>query len=448
MHMQTHNREKKEIVSVSSIEEAIEIPGEGLKRELDLKDLIFMGLGCIVGSGVFVILGRTARFGGKYTIGAFMIVSFISLVMGYSYLEIYSRYQSDITEYLSVRDACGDRIGKVALYSVYLFSVFSAMTVITSITKYLSRNSYITDIFGGCCIRERLFSIALITIMCIINYIGIKTSKRISNIVGISLLVILIGIIAGGANRVCVDKVVQGPVVSWDSFILSTIIALFLFNGYDIIVKMSGESKHKEDTKRAMVSSIGITTVIYLLIIIVCICVMGYGALSSSYHPLSDIYEFIVNKKVATIVYFAGIIILFNTAFISLIGATRFMYGLSKDKQIHFSDTIRQLSSRNTPKYAILITFAICVLLALINNEVIMAVITNFSVMTVLILISISLLILRWRERNDVFAQKKHNYLRGNIKNIPVVLIIVLCIMIYFFYTILRNRFWIYDNNV
>jgi amino acid transporter len=77
-----------------------------------------------------------------------------------------------------------------------------------------------------------------------------------------------------------------------------------------------------------------------------------------------------------------------------------------------------------------------------------MAVITNFSVMMVLILISISLLILRWRERNDVIAQKKHNYLRGNIKNIPVVLIIVLCIMIYFFYTILRNRFWIYDTNV
>jgi hypothetical protein len=90
----------------------------------------------------------------------------------------------------------------------------------------------------------------------------------------------------------------------------------------------------------------------------------------------------------------------------------------------------------------------ICVVLALINNEVIMAVITNFSVMMVLILISISLLILRWRERNDVIAQKKHNYLRGNIKNIPVVLIIVLCIMIYFFYTILRNRFWIYDTNV
>ena len=435
---------EKEIVNVASIENQ----DEGLKRELDVKDLIFMGLGCIVGSGVFVILGKTTRFGGKYTIGAFIIVSFISLVMGYSYLEIYSRYRSDITEYLSVRDACGDRIGKVALYSVYLFSVFSAMTVITSITKYMSRNSYRTDMFNGCCVRERLFSIALIFIMCAINYIGIKTSKRVSNGIGIALLIILIGIIIGGANHVCVDKVIQGPEVSWDSFVLSTIIALFLFNGYDIIVKMSGESKHKDDTKRAMVASIGITTVIYLLIIIICICVMGYGVLSSSYHPLSDIYEFIANKNVATIVYFTGIIILFNTAFISLIGATRFMYGLSKDKQIHFSDIISQLSSQKTPKYAILITFAVCVVLALINNEVIMAVITNFSVMTVLILISISLLIFRWRERNDVIAQKKHNYLRGNIKNIPVILILVLCIMIYFFYTILRNRFWIYDTNV
>ena len=55
---------------------------QGLKKSLDFKDLVFMGLGCVVGSGVFVILGKTILYGGKYTVPAFIIISILSIVMG------------------------------------------------------------------------------------------------------------------------------------------------------------------------------------------------------------------------------------------------------------------------------------------------------------------------------------------------------------------------------
>jgi len=86
-----------------------------LKRELTLTDLVLMGLGNVVGAGVFVILGKSILYGGKYTIPAFVTVAAVSIVMGFVYLETYSRYQSDITEFLVIRETMGDNIGKFAL---------------------------------------------------------------------------------------------------------------------------------------------------------------------------------------------------------------------------------------------------------------------------------------------------------------------------------------------
>jgi amino acid transporter len=185
------------------------------------------------------------------------------------------------------------------------------------------------------------------------------------------------------------------------------------------------------------------TTVIYLAVIVVSICVLGYDTVSQSYHPLSVVYETLVGKKTALITYIAGIFILFNTAFVSLIGATRFMYGLGQKKEIAFAEKWCELNENKTPTYAILFTFVLSVILALVNNEVVMAVFCNFSVMLILILLSVSLLMIRWKERNNLEEQSKHNYIKGNINNIPLIVLISMVVMIFFKYTILKNKFWL-----
>ena len=45
-----------------------------------------------------------------------IVVAAVSIVMGFVYLEVYSRHKSDITEYLAIRDTMGAGVGKIALY--------------------------------------------------------------------------------------------------------------------------------------------------------------------------------------------------------------------------------------------------------------------------------------------------------------------------------------------
>ena len=82
----------------------------------------------------------------------------------------------------------------------------------------------------------------------------------------------------------------------------------------------------------------------------------------------------LTNKYISVIVYFIGAFIMFNTAFLSVLSATKFMQGLGKEKRIMFSEFWAQSNQYNSPSNAIFASLIITILLAIINNEVLMAI--------------------------------------------------------------------------
>ena len=154
-------------------------------------------------------------------------------------------------------------------------------------------------------------------------------------------------------------------------------------------------------------------------------------------------YEKLTNYKTSRVVYIAGAFIMFNTAFLSILSATRFMQGLGKDKSIAYPDFWAKTSTFNSPTNAILVSLGITILLAILNNEVLMAVIANSSCVLLLFLLCLSILILRWKERNNAEAQKTNNFIKGSINNIPIIVVLNMCVLLYLFYVMLKNKFWI-----
>jgi APA family basic amino acid/polyamine antiporter len=427
-------------------------PSTKLKRELTLTDLVMMGLGNVVGAGAFVILGKSILFGGKYTIPAFLVVAVASVLMGFVYLEIYSRYKSDITEFLAIRDTMGDDVGKIALYVIYLFAVLSAVTIVVSMTKYVSRSQYFAHIFrddkdnnGSPNFKTRAFEIAfgcgLIALMSAINYAGIHVSKIVANSIAVIMLLVLGGVAIMGSTRACVADLTRLPDMPWNSVVMSGILSLFLFNGYDFIVKVSDESVDPEDNKRALIYTLLITSVIYLCIIVSGVCILKYGTASTTYNLISKIYETVAGKNAGLLAYAAGLVVMFNTAFLSLLSASRFIYSCGKENNIGSPDFWSKLSEYRTPTNAILVSFAIAAAFSLVNNEVSITVFTNFAALFILMLLCIALIATRWAERADATKKLEHNYIIGNIENIPVPVIIALLLILYAKYKIIQRMF-------
>jgi amino acid transporter len=409
---------------------------------LTLSDLILMGLANIVGAGIFVIIGKSIKYGGNQSLLALLAVAFISLIMGFCYIEIYSRFKSSITEYLAVQNTMGEFTGQIMLYLTYFFAIFSGVTIVISISKYITSFGSLSYLKDSSFFQKGL-SIFLLCSMSFINYMGIETSKIVANTISIFMLIILGTIILLSAKFITWDKAFSAPNVPWDSFVLSAVLSLFLFNGYDFLVKISDESVNPDNNKIALMASISITTLIYIAIIISSICVLGFKTSSTTYNIITKMYEVLTNKYISVIVYFIGAFIMFNTAFLSVLSATKFMQGLGKEKRIMFSEFWAQSNQHNSPSNAIFASLIITILLAIINNEVLMAIFSNTSCILILSLLSIAVLLLRWKEQTNIDAQNTHNFIRGNINNIPIIVIINLFVLMYIFYVMIKNKFWI-----
>lgn len=420
---------------------------------LTLTDLILLGLGNVVGAGIFIIISKSILYGGNKTIYALITIAMISIIMGFCYIEIYSRYSSSITEYLAVSNTMGENVGQVTLYTIYMFALLSGITIVTAMAKYACKCdlvdsfkktiSWTTESHHSR--LETIFSITILVIIAVINSLGIQTSKMVANTISIVMLAVLGGIAVLSIPHLSIKKMtVKTPQEKpWDNFVLSAILSLFLYNGYDFLVKISDESKDPKNNKIALISTISITTILYALIIISGICVLGYKAAGSSHNIITQLYDVLTNSSVSSAVFVAGIFIMFNTGFLSIMSATKFMEGLGKNKKIFMSDFWSKTNRFDAPSNAIWVSLAICIFFALFNNETLMAIFSNFTCIAILILISVALLMLRWREKDDVKAQK-HNYIRGNINNIPVPVVANLSVLSYIMYEMFKNKFWIH----
>ena len=372
-----------------------------LRRELTRSDLIMLGLGNIIGAGIFVITSKLIFYGGNYTIFAIIIVSILSLIMGYIYVKLHEKYKTETVEYDAIRDNMGNFVGKSSLFLIYFYAIVSCVTITVALTKYITHNGYFTNSQEW----DKIITIGLITIMCFINYRGITISKIVANTIGGSMLIMLVGIIViglitylgyGSQHKVVAHtEFIQSP---QNGFIIATILSIFLFNGYDIIVKMSAETKNERDTGKATMTVIGITSIIYICVIGTVLYVLGIQQASTTYHPLSLVYEKMNmgsnGHMITKLSYIVGGFVMFNTAFISLLGGTRFLYGLVKHKPI-----VRHISRYQTPDTVILTTFLLAIGLSLVQNEVILAILTNFTVIIILLLLNISYLRIQWKRK-------------------------------------------------
>jgi amino acid transporter len=410
--------------------------GYCMENKLSLFDLVLFGLGNVVGAGVFVIIAKSIKHGGNNALPALFLVSVLSLIMGFCYIEIYNRHPSSITEYLAVNDTLGDTAGQIMLYAIYMFALLSGVTIVTGITKYISPPSHI---------GHKTLSIAILALIAFINSLGIETSKIVANTISLVMLAVLGGAIWLSYPKIDFEKAVSaGGEKLGQNFILSAALSLFLFNGYDFLVKISDESANKDDNKVALTVVLILTAILYLFIMLSGISVLGFNAAANSQNLITQLFSALTSSHISSAVFMSGAFIMFNTAFLSVMSGTKFLQGLGNKDKIPFAKWFSETNSRGAPTNAILVSLAICVVFALFNNVSLLALFANFTGIATLILISVAVLIYRWRDKDDIKSQLKHNVFKwDNVHNIPVSVVAGLGALFVLFWNMIKNGFWI-----
>src|SRR3989344_214069 len=356
-----------------------------LKRELGIFQVTVAGVGIILGAGIYALLGVAAGISGNATWLAFLISAVIALLTGLSYAELSSMFKGDSGEYDYIAAALNKKFAFLIGLSIIAAGFISAAAV------SLGFAGYFTSLIEMPLV---LAAILIILLMTLINFIGIKETSWFNTIstfiefAGLLIIIILGFKFFGSVDYFEMPKGISGV-------FSSAALVFFAYMGFESIIKLSEETKNPEKTiPRAIILSIIITTILYVLVAISAVSIIGWETLASSKAPLAAVASAALGNG------FAGpllvIIALFstaNTVLITMVATSRQMYGMSKEKSLPKSLSIVHGRTR-TPWVAILWIGVITIIFALIGDIEFIANLTNLFLFLTFGSVNLSLILM------------------------------------------------------
>jgi len=398
-----------------------------LKRKVSLFALTMYGVGNILGAGIYALIGQVIGITGNMSWLSFILAAITGALTGLSYAELSAMYPKSAAEFVYTEEAFKIRIVSFILGWIIIFSgLFSATTVAFGFAGYFA------SLIG---IPSNLLiipiAIALIIILSIVNYIGIKTSTFANIIFTFIEAAGLIFIIIIGMPHFGSVDYFQLPVGSSFFAIFSSIALIFFaYIGFEDIANIAEEVKNPaKNLPRAIIYSLIITTILYGLTAISVVSVVPYSTIAASQEPLSVVAITAIGPIGGYIISFIALFATANTVLIMLIVTSRMIYGMARDKAL--PESLSKVSRKHkTPTISVFVTMALVIGMLFLGDIDIVAHATVFGVLINFILVNLSLIALR---RNKPEMERPFK-LKPTLKYVPLIALlgVIVCIGLLF----------------
>ncbi|MFH1126543.1 MAG: amino acid permease [archaeon] len=365
------------------------VKGE-LKRELGLFETTLYGVGIILGAGIYALIGKGAGLAGNALWISFFIAAVIAAFTGLSYAELSSMYPKAAAEYNYTLNAF--RMKRLSVI-VGLFLVASGTIGAAAVS--LGFAGYFSYLFGG---SDLLIAGALVLVLTLVNYIGIKESSRFNVVAtlieagGLVLVVVIGFFFFSGSNIDFFETATPG----FSGIITATALIFFAFIGFENVANISEEAKNPAVVvPKALILSIIISTVLYVLVAVAAVSILGWERLSLSGAPLTEA----VSEAIPGAGIFMSVIALFatsNTVLIMLIVSSRVLYGISADNSLPVF--LSRVGRRGTPYNAIILAGVAAIAALFMGDIETVAMITNLGTFVVYFFVNMSLITLRYKK--------------------------------------------------
>ncbi|MFC1656185.1 APC family permease [Patescibacteria group bacterium] len=364
-----------------------------LKRDLGLFHATAVGVGIILGAGIYVLLGAAAGIAGNSVWVSFFLAALVALLTGLSYAELSSIYPTDAAEYDYTEKAFKKKgLAFFVAYQVILSAIISSATVAMGFAGYFSA------LFGMN--HMIIISILVIVVFSIINFRSIKGSA-LTNVVCAALevigLFVIIFLAIPHIGSVSYTEMPQG----FDGVLKASALVFFAFLGFESIVKLSEEVKDPtKNIPRALLLSLLITTVLYILVAIAAVSILDWEALGASKAPLADVAATVLGNNAFIVLSVIALFSTANTVLISLIAGSRALYGIGSGYRLLKPFTKVHPKTR-TPHYAIFAVMIFAILFSLIEDIGFIAELTNFTLFVTFAIINLAVIVLRYNAPNE-----------------------------------------------
>ena len=366
-----------------------------LKRTLGLPLVTLYGLGNILGAGIYVLVGKVAGFAGSSTTLAFVIAMVTAGVTALSYMELAGRYPVSASVSVYLHRAFGKRwLSTTIGLAMVGGGIASAAALAQGFAGYLNSFVSVPTIVG---------SVGLLVVLGAVAIKGIGESATMAAfLTGLEVLGLVLVIWFGrkAFSHIEVGSLVAlDPAVGVAGLFAGAFLAFYAFIGFEDMVNVSEEVRNPSRTMPlAILLALVISTVLYLLVVVVATTLVSPVELAGSSAPLTLVFER-SGASHGAVLSLIGMIAAMNGVIVQIIMGSRILYGLAAEGWIHrgFGKVHR---SFQTPVRSTLVVLAAMIAATVALPLVSLARLTSLLVLIIFTLVNAALIVIKRRHRD------------------------------------------------
>ncbi|WP_426244167.1 APC family permease [Nocardioides sp. LHG3406-4] len=313
-----------------------------LVRVMGPRLLLLFIVGDILGTGVYALTGSVAGEVGGAAWAPFLVAFAVATVTAFSYLELVTKYPQAAGAALYTHKAFGVHfVTFLVAFTVMCSGITSASTASNAFAGFLNDGFDLGFEVGGMGIL--LIALAFMTLVALVNFRGVGESVKanvVLTLVELSglLLIIMIGLWAVTQGNADFSRVVvfESPSDKSTFFAVTaaTSLAFFAMVGFEDSVNMAEECRNPiRDFPKMMLTGLGITGTIYVLVSITAVALVPVGDLidPEKGQALTQVVAAgAPDLPFDTIFPFIGMFAVANSALINMLMASRLIYGMAR----------------------------------------------------------------------------------------------------------------------
>jgi APA family basic amino acid/polyamine antiporter len=391
-----------------TIEETLastEIETHRLKRDLGALDVLVLGIGVIVGAGIFVLTGEAAATEAGPSIAlSFVLAGVVCALAALCYTEFAAMVPAAGSAYTYAYTTLGQLLAFIIGWDLVLEFTIGASAVAVGFAGYL--NALLDQLFGftlpdslsappGDGGTFNLLAVLIVLLVGALLIRGIKITAKANVAMVVLVLAVLVLVAVAGLTQVDTGN--------WSDFFpfgLSGIaggasLVFFAYIGFDVVATTAEESKNPQrDMPIGILGSLAVVTVLYVVVSLVLTGMRPFSELGTE-APVADAFRALGVDWVAAIVYVGALVATLNTVMILMLGQSRVAFAMSRDKLLP-SRVGATHPKYGTPWVITLITMGVVALLAGLVPLTTLATLVNIGTLFAFALVSFGVLYLRY----------------------------------------------------
>ncbi|MEM5425764.1 amino acid permease [Paraburkholderia ferrariae] len=381
--------------------------GAGLKKALGALDLTFLGIGAIIGTGIFVLTGTGAVQAGPALMIAFLIAAVACCFAALAYAEFASTIPVAGSIYTYSYATLGELAAWVIGWDLMLEYGLATSAVSVGWSGYLqsllsgfgltlpAALSAAPDAVPGV---HTLFNLPAFLVMMAITgllSVGVRESTRINNIMVAIKVTVVVLVIAVGVFHVTPANWHPFMPNGWRGVFGAAAVMFFAFIGFDSVSSAAEEVKNpKRDLPIGIIASLAVCAVLYVAVAAVVTGIVPSPRFAHVGHPVSFALQVAGENWVAGFIDLGAVLGMLTVILVMSYGQTRIIFAMSRD------GLLPAKLSKVHPRFAtpFFTTWLVGIFFGLIGALVplnVLAELINIGTLAAFSMVSIAVLVLR-----------------------------------------------------